>query len=42
VWAEAESSAIVFGMPEAAIKSGAVKRTLHLDEIGPALAKALK
>jgi len=42
VWAEAESSAIVFGMPEAAIKSGAVKRTLHLDELGPALAKALR
>lgn len=42
VWAEAESSAVVFGMPEAAIKSGAVKRTLHLDELGPTLARALK
>ncbi|MBL8914384.1 MAG: chemotaxis-specific protein-glutamate methyltransferase CheB [Archangium sp.] len=40
VWAESESSAVVFGMPEAAIKSGAVSKAL--DEIGPALAKALK
>ena len=42
VWAESEASAVVFGMPEAAIRSGAVKRTLHLDELGPALAKALR
>ncbi len=41
VWAEAESSAIVFGMPEAAIGTGVVKRTLALDELGPALARAL-
>lgn len=40
VWAEAESSAVVFGMPEAAIKAGATARPL--DELGPALAKALK
>ena len=39
VWAEAESTAIVFGMPEAAIKAGAVSRTLPLEEIGPALAR---
>jgi two-component system chemotaxis response regulator CheB len=42
VWAEAESTAIVFGMPEAAIKAGAVVRTLPLDELGPELARALK
>jgi two-component system chemotaxis response regulator CheB len=40
VWAEAESTAVVFGMPEAAIKAGAVAKPL--DEIGPALARALK
>jgi two-component system chemotaxis response regulator CheB len=42
VWAEAESTAIVFGMPEASIKAGAVARTLPLDELGPELARALK
>ncbi len=42
VWAEAESTAVVFGMPGAAIKAGAVAKTLPLDELGPALAKALK
>ena len=41
VWAEAESTAVVFGMPGAAIKAGAVKRTLPLDDLGPALARAL-
>lgn len=41
VWAEAESTAVVFGMPEAAIKAGAVARTLPLDELGPALARVL-
>ncbi len=41
VWAEAESTAVVFGMPGAAIKAGAVKRVLPLDELGPALARAL-
>ncbi|MFT3706523.1 MAG: chemotaxis-specific protein-glutamate methyltransferase CheB [Archangium sp.] len=40
VWAESETSAVVFGMPEAAIKAGALSKPL--DEIGPALAKALK
>lgn len=40
VWAESEATAVVFGMPEAAIKSGALARPL--DELGPALAKALK
>ncbi len=42
VWAEAESTAVVFGMPAAAIKAGAVTRTLPLDELGPALAAALR
>ena len=42
VWAEAESTAVVFGMPEAAIKAGAVAKTLPLDELGPALAAALR
>ena len=42
VWAEAESSAVVFGMPEAAIKAGAVARTLPLEALGPSLARALK
>lgn len=42
VWAEAESSAVVFGMPEAAIKTGVVKKTLPLEQLGPALARALR
>lgn len=41
VWAEAESTAVVFGMPGAAIKTGVVKRVLPLDELGPALARSL-
>jgi two-component system, chemotaxis family, protein-glutamate methylesterase/glutaminase len=41
VWAEDESTAIVFGMPEAAIKAGAVAKVLPLEQLGPALAKAL-
>ncbi len=41
VWAEAESTAIVFGMPEAAIKAGAVAKVLPLEQLGPALAAAL-
>ncbi|HEY0882268.1 MAG TPA: chemotaxis-specific protein-glutamate methyltransferase CheB [Archangium sp.] len=41
VWAESEATAVVFGMPDAAIKAGAVARTLPLDELGPALARAL-
>ena len=42
VWAEAESTAVVFGMPEAAIKAGAVAKIFPLDELGPALAAALR
>jgi two-component system, chemotaxis family, protein-glutamate methylesterase/glutaminase len=38
VWAEAESSAAVFSMPEAAIATGAVSKVLALEAIGPALA----
>ena len=41
VWAEAESSAVVFGMPEAAIKTGAVAKVLPLDQLGLALAACL-
>lgn len=41
VWAEAESTAVVFGMPEAAIKAGATVKVLPLDQLGPALAAAL-
>ncbi len=42
VWAEAEASAVVFGMPEAAIATGHVVRVLPLDELGPRLAEALE
>jgi two-component system chemotaxis response regulator CheB len=42
VWAEAESTAVVFGMPQAAIATGRVKRVLPLDELGPALAASLR
>jgi two-component system chemotaxis response regulator CheB len=37
VWAEAQSSAVIFGMPQAAISTGAVARVLKLEEIGPAV-----
>jgi two-component system chemotaxis response regulator CheB len=42
VWAEAERSSVIFGMPSAAIGTGAVKRVLELDEIGPALVSLVK
>ncbi|MEW5739265.1 MAG: chemotaxis-specific protein-glutamate methyltransferase CheB [Myxococcota bacterium] len=42
VWAEAESTAVVFGMPQAAISTGHVKRVLPVDELGPALAASLR
>ncbi|MEW6431634.1 MAG: chemotaxis-specific protein-glutamate methyltransferase CheB [Myxococcota bacterium] len=42
VWAEAESTAVVFGMPQAAIATGQVRRVLPLDELGPALAVTLR
>ncbi len=38
VWAEAEQTAVIFGMPREAIATGAVKRVLPLPEVGPALA----
>lgn len=41
VWAEAESTAVVFGMPEASIKAGAVAKVLPLEQLGPALRAAL-
>ena len=41
VWAEAESTAVVFGMPAASIKAGAVARVLPLEQLGPALVAAL-
>jgi two-component system chemotaxis response regulator CheB len=41
VWAEAEATAVVFGMPQAAIATGRVNRVLPLDALGPALARAL-
>ncbi len=40
-WAEAESTAVVFGMPGAAIATGAVRHVLPLGELGTALARAL-
>lgn len=39
VWAEAEQTATIFGMPQEAIATGAVSRVLPLHEIGPALIK---
>ncbi len=41
VWAEAESSAVVFGMPRAAIATGFVNHTLPLHELGTSLARAV-
>ena len=40
-WAEAESTAVVFGMPGAAIATGAVQQVLPLGHLGTALARAL-
>ena len=42
IWAEAESSAVVFGMPQAAIDTGRVTHTLALDQVGPSLAKSIQ
>jgi two-component system chemotaxis response regulator CheB len=42
VWAESEESAVVFGMPQAAIANGAVERVLPLGELCQELAKRLK
>ena len=37
VWAESERTAVVYGMPQEAVATGAVSRVLPLGEIGPAL-----
>ena len=42
VWAEAESSAVVYGMPRAAIATGKVAHVLPLAELGVALLARLK
>jgi two-component system chemotaxis response regulator CheB len=42
VWVEAESTAVVFGMPQAAIATGMVKAILPMDQLGPELARALR
>ncbi|MFL5318792.1 MAG: chemotaxis-specific protein-glutamate methyltransferase CheB [Myxococcaceae bacterium] len=39
VWAEHEDTAVINGMPKEAISTGAVKRVLRLQDIGPALAQ---
>jgi two-component system, chemotaxis family, protein-glutamate methylesterase/glutaminase len=39
--AQDEASAVVFGMPRAAVAAGAAERVLPLDEIGPAMRKLL-
>jgi two-component system chemotaxis response regulator CheB len=42
VWAESESTAVVFGMPRAAISTGKVAQVLPLTELGVALLARLK
>lgn len=42
VWAESEETAVVWGMPQEAIATGAVKRILPLGEIGPSLAAMVR
>jgi two-component system chemotaxis response regulator CheB len=42
VWAEDESSAVVFGMPQAAIATGGVAHVVPLKDLGAQLARALK
>ncbi|MET0401899.1 MAG: chemotaxis response regulator protein-glutamate methylesterase [Cystobacter sp.] len=37
VWAESERTAVIYGMPQEAVATGAVNRVLPLGEIGPAL-----
>ncbi|ATB38067.1 chemotaxis response regulator protein-glutamate methylesterase [Cystobacter fuscus] len=37
VWAESERTAVIYGMPQEAVATGAVSRVLPLGEIGPAL-----
>ncbi len=42
VWAEAESSAVVFGMPQAAIATGRVARVAPIQELAAGLPAALR
>lgn len=42
VWAEAEETAVVYGMPRAAVATGVVKRVLPLPELTAELAARLK
>ncbi|MBE2251712.1 MAG: chemotaxis-specific protein-glutamate methyltransferase CheB [Myxococcus sp.] len=42
VWVESEETAIVFGMPQAAINAGPVTRVLPLHALGPSLAQAIQ
>ncbi len=37
VWAESEETAVIYGMPQEAVATGAVSRQLPLGDIGPAL-----
>jgi two-component system chemotaxis response regulator CheB len=37
VWAESEETAVIYGMPQEAVATGAVSRVLPLGDIGPAL-----
>jgi two-component system chemotaxis response regulator CheB len=41
VWVESEETAVVFGMPHAAITSGPVTQVLPLHALGPSLAQAI-
>lgn len=42
VWVESDETAVVFGMPQAAIESGPVTRVLALPALGPQLAQAIQ
>ncbi len=42
VWVESEETAVVFGMPQAAIANGPVTRVLALSLLGPQLAQAIQ
>ena len=40
-WVESEETAVVYGMPQAAIAAGPVTRVLPLPQLGPLLAQAI-
>jgi two-component system, chemotaxis family, protein-glutamate methylesterase/glutaminase len=42
VWVESEDTAVVFGMPQAAIANGPVTQVLPLPALGPALAQVIQ